>query len=396
MKKLCIYTMVIAVTAAAMADGQKPLADANIRQFGSLQNCRVQFEKEKKGHVAFIGGSITEMNGYRPMVMEILKKRFPNTAFTFTDAGISSTCSTTGAFRLNDHVLAEGPADLFFVEFAVNDDQDAAHAPRECLRGMEGVVRQTRLHNPNADIVMTFFVNPGMLKLWQDGNTPVPAEAHARVAEHYGVTVNDLGKELADQVNAGKFSWKAFGGTHPGPAGNRLCANMIARLMDINWKGKPAANGTTPYPMPNPLDTKSYYRGRLLDPGQVKLSDGVTYKVPEWKALKGGFRKRFAGRKLVCLEKPGTELTLSFKGTAIGAYVLAGPDAGIVDVAIDGKPAGSINLLHRFSRGLHYPRTVVFAADLEDGEHEMTMRVSEKTKSATGGHAVRVLNFVAN
>ena len=396
MSKLCVCVAVVAVAGMVMAEGQMPLSDANIRQYGSLRNCRVRFEKEKKGHVAFIGGSITEMNGYRPMVMEILRKRFPDTVFTFTDAGISSTCSTTGAFRLKDHVLSKGAVDLFFVEFAVNDDQDAAHAPRECLRGMEGIVRRTRLHNPNADIVMTFFVNPGMLKLWQDGKTPIPAEAHARVAEHYGVTVNDLGKELAGQVNADKFSWKAFGGTHPGPAGNRLCANMIARLMDINWKGKPAADRATPYPMPEPLDTRSYYRGRLLDPGGVKLSDGVEHKVPDWKALKGGFRKRFAGRELVCLGAPGAELTLSFNGTAIGAYVLAGPDAGVVDVSVDGKPAGSVNLLHRFSRGLHYPRTVMFAADLEDGEHEMTMRVSEKTSSATKGHAVRVLHFVAN
>ena len=41
---------------------------------------------------------------------------------------IASTCSTTGAFRLRDDVLIKGPVDLFFIEFAVNDDQDAGHA----------------------------------------------------------------------------------------------------------------------------------------------------------------------------------------------------------------------------------------------------------------------------
>jgi len=328
--------------------------------------------------------------------MKILQERFPDTEFTFTDAGISSTCSTTGAFRLKDHVLSKGPVDLFFVEFAVNDDQDAAHAPRECLRGMEGIVRRTRLHNPNADIVMTFFVNPGMLELWRAGKEPVPAKAHTRAAKHYGVSVNNLGKELADQVNAEKFTWKEFGGTHPKEAGNRLCANMIARLMDLEWEDKPAAREARPYPMPGPLDGKSYYRGRLLDPGTVKLNNGVKYHIPDWKALKGGFRKRFAGRKLICLEKPGAELKLAFEGTAIGAYVLAGPDAGSVEVSIDGGPVGAHHLHHRFSRGLHYPRTVVFATDLEEGEHEMTLRVSDETRSQVQGHAVRVLNFVAN
>ena len=396
MRVLYVGLMLGVMAAGAMGEGQMPLSDANTLKYGSLQNCRVRFEREKKGHVAFIGGSITEMNGYRPMVMKILQERFPDTEFTFTDAGISSTCSTTGAFRLENHVLAEGPVDLFFVEFAVNDDQDAGHPPRECLRGMEGVVRRTRQHNPNADIVMTFFVNPGMLELWRAGKVPISAEAHARVAKHYGVSVNNLGKELADQVNAEKFSWKQFGGTHPGPAGNRLCANMIARLMDINWDGKPAASETKAYPLPEPMDARSYYRGRLLDPAKVKLSDGAKYHTPDWKTLKGGFRGRFGGRKLVCLEKPGAELKLAFEGTAIGAYVLAGPDAGTVDVSVDGGPVSSCNLYHRFSRGLHYPRTVIFAADLAEGKHEMVLRVSEETQSQINGHAVRVLNFVAN
>jgi hypothetical protein len=60
----------------------------------------------------------------------MLQRRFPDTKFTFTDAGLSSTCSTTGAFRLSTDVLSQGPVDLLFIEFAVNDDQDAGHAMR--------------------------------------------------------------------------------------------------------------------------------------------------------------------------------------------------------------------------------------------------------------------------
>ncbi|MEM7396427.1 MAG: SGNH/GDSL hydrolase family protein, partial [Verrucomicrobiota bacterium] len=116
-----------------------------------LENAIATFNKGN-GHVAFLGGSITQMNGYRPMVMEYLRKKFPHTDFTFTDAGLSSTCSTSGAFRFRDHVLAKGNVDLLFVEFAVNDDQDARHNERECIRGMEGVVRQLRLANPEADV----------------------------------------------------------------------------------------------------------------------------------------------------------------------------------------------------------------------------------------------------
>ena len=92
----------------------------NVNLRGSLANSLIQFEHEKTGHVAFMGGSITEMNGYRPMFCQWLETRFPDTEFKFTDAGISSTCSTTGAMRLKRDVLDHGPLDLFLVEFAVN------------------------------------------------------------------------------------------------------------------------------------------------------------------------------------------------------------------------------------------------------------------------------------
>ena len=60
-----------------------------------------------------MGGSIAEMEGYRPIMMEALKRRFPDTAFQFTNAGVASTCSTTGAsvsvaVRLIAHILRRG------------------------------------------------------------------------------------------------------------------------------------------------------------------------------------------------------------------------------------------------------------------------------------------------
>jgi len=374
------------------------VSDINIRLRGQFQNTRIRFEKEKKGHVAFIGGSITEMNGYRPMVMDILKRRFPETQFTFTDGGISSTCSTTGAFRLHDHILSKGPVDLLFIEFAVNDDQDAHHMPRECIRGMEGIIRRTRLCNPNADIVITYFVNPEMLATWQSGKTPLSVAAHRKVAEYYQVPTINLAKEIADRITAGKLTWKQFGGTHPKPLGNRICASMIDRMMSKAWnKGLPADAKLTPHKLPEkPLDSKSYFRGRLIRPDKAEIVSDMAVKVPDWPNIKGGFRSRFANDKLLCAIKPGAEMTLDFEGTAIGVYVLAGPDAGIVETSIDGGPYKQSNLFHAFSKGLHYPRTVVFDADLKPGKHTLRLRVSLDKDERSTGHAMRVLYFVAN
>lgn len=392
------YThLCIAVLAILGGIGVRRGAEVTSSRRGGLANCRVRFERGKAGHVAFMGGSITEMDGYRPLVCDLLEKRFPETAFTFTDAGISSTCSTTGAFRLERDVLSKGPVDLFFVEFAVNDDQDAAHSRAACIRGMEGIVRQTLRHNRSAEIIFVYFVNPGMLETYGEGETPLSIAAHEAVAEHYGLSSIHLAREVFDRIQAGTLTWKDYGGVHPAPRGNRIAAEMIDELMSAYW-AEPLPDGSkkVPHQVPEPLDGKSYARGRFIHPGKAKVKGGWALQVPDWKGLKGHCRGRFAKETLLCATQPGAELSLPFTGTAIGAYVLAGPDAGVVEGSIDGGEWRQVDLYHRFSRNLHYPRTVMFATDLEPGEHTLRLRTSSKANPASTGHAARILQFCAN
>ncbi len=339
-------------------------ATRNVILRGSYHNSLLQFKGQKSGRVAFMGGSITQMNGYRPMVAAHLKKLFPESKFDFINAGISSTCSTTGAFRLRSQVLEKGKIDLFFIEFAVNDDQDAGHAYRECVRGMEGIIRQARSVQPKMDIVVTHFVNPGMLKDLQSGKMPVPMAAHEEVLKKYEVSTIFLAREVADRITAGTLTWKKFGGTHPGPAGNAMAAQMIGSLLKTAWS-KPAEQAAKDHPMPGAvIDQGSYFNGAFLSPAGSDNADWK-WQVPNWKEIPGGFRGTFAGMKLLCIEQPERETSVRFKGRGLGAYVLAGPDAGVLEVSIDGGPWKKVDLYHRHSRGLHYPRTVMFAADLE-------------------------------
>jgi hypothetical protein len=370
----------------------------NIIRRGSYTNSQIRFEREKKGHVAFIGGSITEMNGYRPMVCEDLQKRFPDTKFTFTAAGISSTCSTTGAFRLNRDVLSKGPVDLFFIEYAVNDDQDAGHARRECIRGMEGIIRQCGQHNPNMDIVVTYFVNPGMLELLQKDKVPVSMGSHSEVLEHYGVSTIHLAREAADRIKAGTLTWKEYGGTHPKPPGNRIGADMIARLLNDAW-AKPLTKEAmvAVHPVPKqPLDPGSYFNGHFQGLDTASVKNGWKVHTPKWDSIPGGKRSRFTSTPMLCATESGAETTVNFKGHAIGAYIVAGPDAGIVEASIDGGNFKKVDLFHRFSKGLHYPRTVMFATDLTAGDHVLKLRISDAANKDSKGHAARIIQFAVN
>lgn len=391
-----ILCLAAGMTTAAAEPALPPVAARNIQRRGDLSPARWRFEKEQRGHVAFLGGSITEMDGYRPLVARELQRRFLQTSFRFTNAGIASTCSTTGAMRLRRDVLDEGPVDLLLVEFAVNDDQDAAHTRTECIRGLEGILHQVRKHNPRADIIVVYFVNPGMLEQIQKGKTPLPIAAHEAVAQHYGVSSVYLAKEVADRIAAGDLDWKSYGGTHPGPRGNALAAGMVARLFEDAWAEPLPEVRPEEYGTPRSrLDANSYVHGRLVDPGQANADKQWRVGEPPWSEFRGSVRSRFVKRSLLTTGAPGASLTLDFEGSMVGAYLLAGPDAGQVRVAIDDEPPRVVDLYHRFSGGLHYPRTVVFADDLPPGKHRLRLEVLPRTEGH-GGTAVRILNFAAN
>ena len=145
-----------------------------------------------------------------------------------------------------------------------------------------------------------------------------------------------------------------------------------------------------------PIDPASFFNGRFLSPDLAKRSDSWKWHVPDWKNIPGSFRSTFAGMKLLCTDQPGSEVTIEFEGHAIGAYVLAGPDAGVLEVSIDGENYKRVNLYHQYSRGLHYPRTVMFATDLKPGKHTVQIRVALPKRSTPGNRTARILQFTVN
>lgn len=367
---------------------------------GTLDNARCQFEHRRKATVAFIGGSITEMEGYRPLVMASLVKRFPDTTFTFLNAGVGSTCSNTGAFRLESDVLSKGPVDLLFVEFAVNDDQDGRFTREECIRGMEGIVRQARLKHPLTDIVMTFFVNEGMIQSYQAGKTPLSIEAHHAVAEHYRVPTVNVAAALTRKIAEGAMTWETYGGVHPAVPGNELCATLMDELFDRSWSSPlPAGHKPAAHALPRqPLDPRSYAGGRFIDPKKARLKSGWTHGVPDWsRQPKAGVRKQFKDVPMLCATEPGAEASLEFEGTAVGAYVVSGPDSGIVEASVDGEPFRPVNLAFGPCAALYYPWTVMLGTDLKAGKHTLVLRMSgETSQPGKTGHAMRIVQFVAN
>ncbi len=135
-------------------------------------------------------------------------------------------------------VLSQGPLDLLFVEFAVNDDQDAEDSYKEAMLGMEGIIRKARAYNPDVDIVMTYFVNPQILEDYQKGLVRTSVAAHMEIAKYYEISTCNFAKEVSDQITVGTLQWETIRGTHPNEYGNSICKNMICDMLAEAWSKK--------------------------------------------------------------------------------------------------------------------------------------------------------------
>lgn len=385
-----LRTVCCLFVAICLASAAEDLHDFSVLRDG-LANSRARFAAGT-GRVAFLGGSITDMPGWKDQVQRDLARRFPTTRFDMIVVGIPSLGSTPHAFRFTRDALRTGPVDLLFVEAAVNDAVNGA-SDVEQVRGMEGIVRQARLGNPMIDIVLLHFADPDKLREIHAGKRPAVIVNHERVAERYGVPSIDLAHEVSARIDAGEFTWeKDFRDLHPSPFGHALYARAVARLLDAAWtSGTPA-----PHPLPEPLDPFSYFRGRLLPPGAATDLSGFRVD-PSWRPTDGaGTRGGFVDVPFLVAEQPGASCAIAFDGRGIGLFVAAGPDAGMVTFSVDGGAPVTRDLFSPWSGGLHLPWAVMLAPELPPGRHVLTLTVAPGANPASRGHAVRIAHILAN
>jgi lysophospholipase L1-like esterase len=363
---------------------------------GALDNCRLQFLNEKKGRVAFLGGSITAMNGWRDLTCEMLKKRFAETQFEFNNAGVGGTNSTLGAFRLENDVFKNGPVDLLFLEYAVNDDGGTDEPDNRPARAIEGIIRHARRENPKIDIVIQYFADTVKVGQIRKGAMPAIILKHDAVAEHYAIPTINMATEMTRRIDAGEFTWEQFSKDtcHPSTFGHDRYAECIGAFLDAAWKSPvDAAVQPKDFPLPEPMDKLNYETGHFIDLGVPKIAHGWN-RIPKWDTEKkcnyGGAVDILAG------EQPGAELTLAFEGTLIGIYAIAGMDAGVLECAVDGGPPHKVDLFDGYCAQFHRPVCRTLAEELPHGKHVLTLRIADEKNEKSLGHAARILKFTTN
>lgn len=335
--------------------------------------------------IAYLGGSITAQEGWRPKTLAHFQKTYPQAKINHIHAAIGGTGSDLGVFRLQQDVLNQKP-DLMFVEFAVND---GGASPEQIFKCMEGIVRQTWKALPECDICFVYTVTEALVAPLKEGKFQRSASAMEKIADHYGIPTIHMGLEVAKLAKEGTLVWKAplpktdeekkamegkfiFApdSVHPHPeTGHELYLAAVVRSLNPIQEATKAPAAHT---LGEPFIATNYEQAKMLPISQAKLSTGFA----KMDLVNDPFGKRWANRMkdLHKASKPGDTITFKFKGTRCAIYDLVGPDCGQVIVTLDDQPA---RIVPRFDAYCTYHRlnTLLIGSDLSDTVHTVKIEI---------------------
>ena len=327
--------------------------------------------------IAYLGGSITAANGWRPKTFAWFKSQYPAAGLIEINAAISGTGSDYGACRLASDVLAKEP-DLVFMEHRVNGGGGFE------AKSVEGIVRQIWKQNPRTDICLVYTLAQGMLADLQAGKQTRFGAVMETAANAYGIPSIDLGVEIAKREKAGDLVFKSSDavpgklvfskdGVHPGSEGHDVYRDVIARsMLAMKSAGKPG-----PHLLPAPLDARCWETASLLPLSKVMLSSGWTAVDTKTDAV---YREDFGRTDAMLLgafkcDKTGETLTLSWIGTTLGFSDIPHGTGMEVEATIDNAPPVTIRRPQtetktRYARFFYLPEQA-------PGRHTAVVRIKQ-------------------
>ena len=406
MMKLMLTALVAAGTVLAWASpeyrGQVKAEEVRVRDgVGDLM--RKIREGRKEIVVAYLGGSITAMNGWRNLTTDWLRKTYPGVTFREVHAAIGGTGSNLGVFRLGHDALRHNP-DLLFVEFATND---GGARPEDIWRSMEGIVRQTWRKDPTTDVVFTYTITHSMMGDYGKGLCPRAASAMEQLADHYGIPSIGFGPRVAAEVKAGRLvmnmkdAEKETAVPVETPERDKVISAKLAKEGKILFAKdgvhpampghefylKSIVNGFTQMKDSKPVDktaklARPFVENHMEAAKMVEIESGML--KGSWTKLpaEDGKVRAFSNRMgdMWYAGTPGDTVKFRFKGSCCMMYDLLGPDGGQVWVTVDGKR--SAKPAARFDSYCTYHRiATLHVFNGADGVHEVEIEVDRDQPS---------------
>ena len=295
-----------------------------------LPNFNHKIQEKDSLSIVFLGGSITNHQGYRVQICDWLKTQYKDIRFKAINSGIGGTGSDLGVFRTDRDVLRHHP-DLVFIEFAVNDAKSDSLL---ICHSMEGIVRKIWAQNPYTDICFLYTLNETMLDDLKAGRKYRSVRYMERIADYYDIpSVN-----FADDVMA---------------------------LMD---KAQQKA-----HPLRAALYPGNYEKAKMIPISNVSRSDG-------WKILPKSDKAftHFQGnpneiQPVWESSNPNDSINICFEGSRIGVFDLIGPSSGGMSVKIDSNEPFYVRRFDKYCADRNRANYCLFET-LKNEKHTVVIR----------------------
>jgi lysophospholipase L1-like esterase len=377
MREAVYASLIFAATLVSGAEPDDPTVAAEFRGRDGLPNF---FQKIKQGRtvrIAYLGGSITAAEGWRPKTMAWFRQQFPQSEFVEINVAVPGTGSDFSACRVREDVLSQKP-DLVFLECRVNG---GGGFERE---SSEGVVRRIWSQDPQIDICFVYTIHLPQLKTIQEGRLTGFGEILERVANHYGIPGIDLGIEIAKLEKDGKLTFKGSepepgkilfsnDGTHPLDEGYNIYSEVIARSM---LKMQDISGGML-HKTGEPLFENCWETAGLLPIRQAQLSSGWTGVDAESDPVyrNDRFRTKSMLRDALKCSHAGETITVRWNGTTVGFSDIPYGDVAAVEAVIDGGQ--TVEMERRQSNPRYQFARFWYLPPQPPGEHTVCLTVKQ-------------------
>ena len=328
-----------------------------------LQEVFLRMAQKEEVTVAYLGGSITEgymvnsTQNYAYKTTNWLKKVFENDNIKHVNAGLSGTSSTIGLLRVQQDVLDKKP-DLVFVEFAVNDANDATSKMM-----YESLISRI-INSETAPAVVLIFT------VLENGYT---CEEHmSRVGEAHRLPMISVNAALSPELESKNIEWSDYGQdeAHPTKQGHIWISEFIQyffadiitkNALDEEMDYTACKEFGAPYAGMNFYNTKNLY---IPDTGGFVETDSDIQHFPNdwiWGKKEGG----------------SLEFTMTGKNLILLYKEVNNKNMAAVDIYVDGNKKAQVNA--NSPDGWNNPETYIVFNDVEEGEHTVKITITEDT-----------------
>lgn len=331
-----------------------------------MMNVLKKAENGEEITVGYIGGSITEGISagaelcWAKLSYNWLCEKYPDTKINFINAGMSGTPSTLGVIRCERDLYSEFTPDIVFIEFAVNDAQDAT-----AKAAYESLVKKIMKKENNPAVVLLFTV----LK------NGYAAQPHmSEIGEYYGLPMISVGNAINPELENGTLTWEKYSDdeSHPNIWGHELVRDFVANYWTAVMQKLSAVEAVpeiTPLPE-TALFSTEYEDMTLLDSenlaadalGSFTVTPNVLPQFPnDWE-------DKLAGTDAI-------EFTIECKNLFMIYRCNTSDYFGTVDVYVDGQLYTTVN--SSSEKGWNNPETALIYSGSEKAVHKFTIKVQE-------------------